>query len=117
VAVPGDAFLVVECFEQAFAQAYCNILDGMMCIDLQVAGGFNGQIDPAVLTKMSEHVIEKTYAAVDLIFTDAVKIKLDSNVGFFRLPVNLSHSIIHVNPRILSMPSQRVRHDSISFSA
>ena len=44
---------------------------------------------------MCEHVVQEAYAAVYFIFADTVEIKLDGDVSFLGLSVNLGYSVIH----------------------
>ena len=61
-----------------------------------------------MLAQVREHVVQKADATVNLIFTIAVQIKLDRDIRFFGLSVNLCRSCFHENYSCL---------DKISFNA
>ena len=88
-------FLSPSADEQALAQADADVLGRVVGVDVQVALGLDGQVDPAVLAQVGEHVVEEADAGVDLVRADAVEVELAADVGLLGLPMYLSDSIFH----------------------
>jgi hypothetical protein len=95
--VSVDAFFVSEGLKQTLAQAYCDVFGRMVRINIQIAFGFYDHVDFAVFAQVCEHVVQETDTRVDLEFADTIEIKLNGNVGFLCLSMNLRGSLIHEN--------------------
>ena len=61
-----DAALVADRREHRFAERDADVFDGVMLIDVEIAGGLHLQIEPAVARDQIEHVIEKADAGLVL---------------------------------------------------
>ena len=73
LAVAADAGAVAQGLADGLAQADAHVLDRVVLIDLQVAGGLDGQIEGRVLGQQREHVIEEADAGGDLRLAAAVQ--------------------------------------------
>jgi hypothetical protein len=102
VAVSGNSFFIPDRLYKALPQAYCNVFNGMMGVNVQITFGFDLQINFAVLAEVREHMVQETYAGIDLVFAEAVQIKPAVDVCFFCLSVNFSGSLFHNNVLILT---------------
>ena len=95
VTVAGDALLLSERFEQSLAEAYAEVFDGMVRVDVQVAFRFRGQVDFAVLAEVGKHVVEEADAGVDVVFSEAVEVNFYLYIGFLRFAFNVCRSFFH----------------------
>ena len=74
-AVAVDASLIAERFFDGLTEDNPYVFDRVVSVDVQVAVGFDVEIDQAVASQKVEHVVKKTYAGVDSGFAGAVEIK------------------------------------------
>ena len=84
-AIAMDAALVAERRFQRLAQRQRAVLDGVMLVDVQIAGARQLQRKAAVLRDLFEHVIEEAQAGRHLDRRFLIEVDLDRDVGFFRL--------------------------------
>ena len=61
-----DAALVADRRRDRLAERDADVLDGVVLIDVEIAGGLHLQVEPAVARDQVEHVIEKADAGVIL---------------------------------------------------
>ena len=85
VAVTGHALLVADGFIDSLTERDADILDRVVCIDMQVAPGFDIDIDQAVAGDLIDHVIEERYAGVETRFAAAVEIDGDGDLRLQRV--------------------------------
>lgn len=74
VAVTGHALFVADGFIDSLTERNTDIFDRVVRIDMQVALGFDVDIDQAVAGDLINHVIEERYAGVETRFTAAIEI-------------------------------------------
>jgi hypothetical protein len=67
----------------------------MVMINVQIALGFDRDVDARVPREQIEHVVEKANAGRDRRATDAIEIDFDLNVGF--LGLSLDGALAHAN--------------------
>ena len=82
VGIAGDASHVAERLFHGLPERDADVLGGMMVIDVQVAGGLDGQVDQGVAGQEIEHVVEKADPGRDRCRAAAVEIERDRDVGF-----------------------------------
>src|SRR5262245_18485163 len=58
-AVPSNACFITSSLRNCFAEADAHVLNSVVRIDLQIAFGLNVDVDQAVTSKKSQHVIEE----------------------------------------------------------
>ncbi len=87
--VARDAVLVAERLAQRRSQREGAILDGVMLVDVQIAGAGELEREAAVLGDLFEHVIEKSQAGRDAARSLARQVELDRDVGFLGSPAHL----------------------------
>ena len=81
-AVAPNAGLFAKRLRQRLAIADADIFDGVMRIDMEIAIGFHGQVDQAVLGQDGKHVVEEADAGSDLSAAGAFKIEAQGNARF-----------------------------------
>ena len=89
VAGAQDAALVAESLGEGLAQDYANIFHGVVLIHLEIAFGFNHQIEAAVVSEELEHMIEETNACRDVITATSIDEETQRDVGFFGLAMQI----------------------------
>ena len=95
-----NARLVAQRLAKRLAQHNARVLDGVMCIDLNVAHRAHRQIKQTMTAKGVEHVVEKRHAGRDIAHAAPVQVELDDNVGLTRLAGHLGitahlHFLLH----------------------
>src|SRR4029450_10384201 len=67
--IPGaiDPLPVTERLEQRLAEHDADILDGVMLIDVEVAGGAKREIEAAMSREQLEHVVEEPDTGPDVV--------------------------------------------------
>ncbi len=90
VSVTAQSLLVAPGLRQRLANGDADILDRMMRIDMQIALGFDLEIDESVARYLIEHMIEKRNAGGKPSLTAAIEIKTDGNPGFESVSANFS---------------------------
>jgi len=82
VAVTAQPLLVAPGLGQGLAQGDADIFDRVVGIDMQIALGFDIQVDQAVPGDLVEHVIKKVHAGGEPALTAAIQIEPDRDPGF-----------------------------------
>lgn len=95
VAVAADAFAVAEGFVEGFAEDDADILDGVVVIDVEIAGGVDGEIEEGVFGEEFEHVVEEADAGVDVGGAGAVEVEGEGDVGFAGLAFSGGGACVH----------------------
>src|SRR5262249_32682090 len=67
------------------AERDADVLRGVVLIDVQIAPGFDADVDPRMPGQQIEHVVEKADSSFDRRRARAVEINGDLDVGFLRL--------------------------------
>ena len=88
MAVAANALLVADGSGQRLAERNADVLDRMVGVDVQVAGGRNLQIDHAVPGYLVEHVVEETDPGGDPRTAPAIEIELHPNLSLERVALN-----------------------------
>ena len=83
-----DSAPVAQSRRDRFAEGYADVLDGMMLIDVEIAGRGESQIERAVPGDQFEHVIEEANAGADPVPAVAVEIDRHRDTRLGRAPVN-----------------------------
>src|SRR4051795_7483346 len=66
VAVAGDALLVPERLGEGLAEGDGDVLHRVVCVDVQVAVGADGEVDASVLGQGGQHVVVEAHARADV---------------------------------------------------
>ena len=75
-AVAADAALVAERLGQGPAEGDADVLDGVVVVDVQVAGGADVEVDQRVAGELVEHVVEEADAGRVVVPAGAVEVEL-----------------------------------------
>jgi hypothetical protein len=81
-AVGGEApntCFVAESNRKRVAKSDANIFNSVVSIDLEIAFGFNDEIETSVTTKLGEHVIKERNACRCLVAPLTIEIDLDED--------------------------------------
>ena len=73
----SDAGLVAERLPERLADGDRHILDGVVGVDVQVAGGLDAQVETAVATELIEHVVVERDAGRHVGQAGAVEVDRD----------------------------------------
>ena len=76
--------LVADRLGKGLAEHDPDILDGMVVIDMQVAGRLHLQVDQRVAGERRQHMVEETDARGDLGLPRAVEVEVNLNICFTR---------------------------------
>lgn len=87
--VATNARLVAERLLDGLSETDSNILDRVMLIDMQIALGRDLQINDRMPSKQLKHVVEEADTRLNPRVAVAVKVQLESDLGFVRLSFNL----------------------------
>ncbi len=82
MAVAADAFFVANGLGKGLAQGDADVFDGVVAVNVQVAGAFHVQINQAVAGDLVKHVIEKANARIESRLAGAVQIHAHVYAGF-----------------------------------
>lgn len=82
VAVARDARFVAQGLLECLADRDARVFDGVVIIDMQVAIGFDREVERAVLGEERQHVVKEPNARFDLALAAAVEVERDANLGF-----------------------------------
>src|SRR5688572_14679758 len=117
VAVAPNARLVAQGLLHRLAQADADILDGVMRIDVQVAGRPDGQVDEAVPGQQGKHVIEEADAGLYLRRAGPIEVQLQVDGSLAGFSVNAGGSA-HVPPSFFlpSPPALRGRGEKTAYA-
>lgn len=78
----GYAAFVAECIVDGLAEDDGGVFDGVVAVDLGVAGGVDADIDERVVGECLEHVIEEGDASLDVALAGAVEVYFDGDGRF-----------------------------------
>lgn len=87
--VATDAFFVAHCFRKRLTQGDTDVLHRMVSIDMQVAAGFDLEVDQAVARDLVKHVIEKRHTGIQRLLAGAVKVDRDTDLRLVRIARDL----------------------------
>ena len=80
-AVAADPALLAERLAQRLAEGQPDVLDGVVPVDVEVAAGADGEVEPAVVREQHEHVVEEPDAGDDVGDAVAVEVQRQGDVG------------------------------------
>ena len=83
-----DAALVADGRQHRFAERDAGVFDGVMLIDVEIAGGLDLEIEAAVPRHQVQHVIEKADAGAVLVLALAVERQRDLDLRFGGAPID-----------------------------
>ncbi len=89
VASPIDALAIAKRLADRFAQRDADVLDGVVLIDVEIAGGVDRQIEGAVPRHEIEHVVEEADAGTVVEPAPPVERERQRDRRFRRLPRSL----------------------------
>ena len=70
--ISGDATLVAYRFVKRLTQNNAHVLDHMVSVNLEVAGGFNMNINHPVARNLRKHMVKKRQAGSKMAVTGSV---------------------------------------------
>jgi hypothetical protein len=116
LAEPGDPRLVAERFRHGLPDRDPRVLNGVVCVDVQIALRLDGEVEPGVLPELFQHVIEERDPGLRARRPRAVDDEVDRDDDFLR-----SSRHRGVAPRFDRLPlrnggGDRRRHDEIGLS-
>ncbi len=82
VTVAAQSFFVADGPGQRLSEGDADVFHRMVRVDVQVAGGFDFQINQAVTDDLVKHVVEKRNAGGKFSLPRAIKIQADPNLCF-----------------------------------
>ena len=85
---PPDARLVAQRLAERLAERDRGVLDRVVAVDVQVAGGLGGQVERAVLPELGQHVVEEPDAGGHVDLAGAVEVDLDEDLGLLGPPLD-----------------------------
>jgi hypothetical protein len=88
VTITAQPLLAAERAPQRLAERDADILDRVMGVDVEVAAGFDLQVDQPVAGNLLEHVVEKRHAGGEAPLTTAIEVQANRDAGFERIPGN-----------------------------
>ena len=80
-AVAADAALVAEGLRERAAEGDADVLDGVVVVDVEVAGGAGREVDERVAGELVEHVVEEADAGLVVVPAGAVEVERDRERG------------------------------------
>ncbi len=83
-----DASPVAERLRKELAQDDAHIFHCVMLIDVEIAGGFQLQVEAAVLGEQLQHVIEEADAGGDFVAAAPFERQAPADLRFFRIAFN-----------------------------
>src|SRR4029434_8898536 len=87
VAGAVDAFAIAECLEHGFAENDADVFDGVMLVDVEVAGGGQCQIEATMSGKQLEHVVEEANAGPYFVPSASVDRQRSRDLRFRRVAI------------------------------
>ena len=88
VTVASDPLLVAQRLVEAAPQTDPDVFDRVVMIHVQIADGFDLQIEESMSSKQGQHVIEETNARGDFILSAAIQINGKLNLRFSGIASN-----------------------------
>src|SRR5690606_37586941 len=92
IAIAGDSSLVTQGLTNRLAEDDSDIFDRVVDIDVNVAGGANGEVNQGVLGERGEHVVEERHRGGDLGRAGAVEVQGELDARFARFTRELCGS-------------------------
>jgi len=94
VAVTADTASVAQRLRERRPEANPDVLDGMVAVHMRIAIAFNVEVKSAVPGKKLKHMVKKTNACINSVFTGAVEAQRQRNIRFGSLArkLTLSHN-------------------------
>ena len=94
-AISCNACFVAQCFRKGFAQAYANVLNRVVSVNIKVACALNVHVYSAVNAKGCEHMVKKAYACVYTYLALAVKLHEHLYISFLSFSFYLRCTHFH----------------------
>src|SRR6202789_4661495 len=85
---PQNAAPVAQGAVKDFAEGNAQVFHGVVLVYIQVSAGDNFKVEAAVSGKQFQHVVETTDSGCDLVFTPALDVEINVDIGFSRLAVD-----------------------------
>lgn len=82
-----DSFLVAQGHVECLAQCDANVFNGVVLVNVEIAGTAQLQIESTMAREELKHVIEETDPGCDFVLAGAFESERDANVRFVRLAV------------------------------
>ena len=82
MAVAANAFFVAHGFVHRLAEGDAHVFHRVVAVDVQVADGFDVQIDQAVAGDLVQHVVKKADAGAQIRHASAVQVDAGGDLGF-----------------------------------
>lgn len=83
-----DPLTVAQCLVKRLAQYNGGVFNGMVTVNVQVAGGFDGEIKEAMNGNGREHMVQKPNTRTNFILPCSIEIQGNANPRFCGLPFN-----------------------------
>src|ERR1700722_10073175 len=87
VGIAGDPLHVAERLLHRLAERDTDVFGSVVLVDMQIALGLDGQVDPGMPRQKIEHMVEKAYPSRDRRRAGAVEIDRDLDIGLFGGPL------------------------------
>ena len=81
VAGAEDALLVAERFVEGLAKGDADVLDGVVLVDVEVAGAGEREVEATVAGEELQHVVEEADAGGDFVDTLAIYAEFEGDLG------------------------------------
>ena len=78
--IAADALFVAHRLGQSLAKGDAHILDGMVIIDMHIAGAAHSHVDQRVARQLIEHMVEETDASFVVVAARSIEIEGDDAV-------------------------------------
>jgi hypothetical protein len=92
VACAIDAYAIAQRFREELAENDAAVFDGVVLIDIEVTGGMQSEIEPAVLGEQLEHMVEEADAGPHVVTALPFDLEGAVDLRFFGDAFNLSGS-------------------------
>jgi len=98
---PAYTDLVTQGFRERSTKKDPGVLNGVMCIDVQISLGLHDEVEPAVATELIEHVVEEVQSGDAIGRSIAIEFDADLDLRLFGVPSSgcVSHSASVRNSR------------------
>ena len=107
MSIAAQASFVAYRLSHGLAQGDAHVFHGVVTVDVQVALGFNREIDQTVAGNLIQHVVEKTDAGGKVRDTSAVQVERHADLGLSRVARHLCFAFHH----------RCCRHTKLAFKA
>jgi len=82
MAIASNARLVANCSSNRLAKRNAHVLDGMVCINVQVTLCLDIQVNQPVPGNLVQHVVEKGHARIQRLLAGSVQVDRNTDAGF-----------------------------------